>query len=82
MTLDLSRLKSIVYDSMIVQHLEISCADCFEQLDSFVDMVLAGKDAAQALPLVQDHLARCTNCRQEFEALLQTLRSMQDDTST
>ncbi len=49
---------------------EIGCAECFEQMDQFVDMSLAGKDAAQAMPLVQDHLNRCSECREEFEALL------------
>ena len=49
---------------------EIGCAECFEQMDQFVDLTLAGKDAAQAMPLVQDHLARCGDCREEFEALL------------
>lgn len=49
---------------------EIGCAECFEQMDQFVDLTLAGKDAAQAMPLVQDHLDRCGDCREEFEALL------------
>ena len=49
---------------------EIGCAECFEQMDQFVDLTLAGKDAAQAMPLVQDHLNRCGDCREEFEALL------------
>ena len=49
---------------------EIGCAECFEQMDQFVDLTLAGKDASQAMPLVQDHLTRCGDCREEFEALL------------
>ena len=49
---------------------EIGCAECFEQMDQFVEMSLAGKDATQAMPLVQDHLTRCGDCREEFEALL------------
>lgn len=32
-------------------------------------MILAGKSAADAAPLVQDHLERCGNCQEEFEAL-------------
>lgn len=30
----------------------------------------------QAMPLVQDHLERCSNCREEFEALLAALRAL------
>jgi predicted anti-sigma-YlaC factor YlaD len=39
-------------------------------------MELAGKNAAQAMPLVQDHLERCDDCREEFEALLAALRAL------
>ena len=49
---------------------EIGCAECFEQMDQFVDLTLAGQAASQAMPLVQDHLTRCGDCREEFEALL------------
>ncbi len=38
-------------------------------------MHLAGKNAAEALPLVQDHLERCGDCREEFEALLAALQA-------
>jgi hypothetical protein len=39
-------------------------------------MTLAGKNAAEAMPLVQDHLERCRDCREEFKALLAALRSL------
>jgi predicted anti-sigma-YlaC factor YlaD len=55
---------------------EIGCDECFEQLDRFVEMKLAGKNAAEAMPLVQDHLERCDDCREEFEALLTALRAL------
>jgi predicted anti-sigma-YlaC factor YlaD len=45
-------------------------------LDRFVEMKLAGKDAAAAMPLVHDHLERCRDCREEFEALLEVLRAL------
>jgi hypothetical protein len=53
---------------------EIGCDECFEQMDRFVEMTLDGKNAAEAMPLVQDHLNRCGNCEEEFEALLAALR--------
>ncbi len=55
---------------------EIDCGECFEQMDQFVEMTLAGKDAAEAMPLVQDHLNRCRDCREEFEALMAALRTV------
>lgn len=69
-------LKRMVRDIVTTSADEIGCDDCFEQLDRFAEMVLAGQDAAAAMPLVQEHLERCTDCRQEFEALLAALRAL------
>jgi hypothetical protein len=55
---------------------EIGCAECFDQMDRFVEIELAGKNAADAMPLVQDHLDRCPDCQEEFEALLAALRAI------
>jgi hypothetical protein len=76
MEIEPGRLKRIVYGTLTTRPDEIDCDECFEQLDRFVDMVLAGKDAAEAMPLVQDHLDRCGDCREEFEALLAALRAL------
>ncbi len=54
---------------------EIGCDECFEQLHRFVEMRLSGLDTAQAMPLVQEHLEMCGECREEFEALLAALRA-------
>lgn len=54
---------------------ELSCDECFEQLDRFAELHLAGKSAAEAMPLVQDHLDRCGDCREEFELLLTALQA-------
>ena len=55
---------------------EIACNECFDQLDQFAEQMLAGKSAAEAMPLVQDHLDRCKGCREEFEALLEAVKSL------
>lgn len=39
-------------------------------------MRLTGKNPAEAMPLVQDHLDRCGECREEFEALMMALRAL------
>lgn len=52
---------------------EIGCDECFELLDRFAEMTLAGIDASHVLPLVQDHLNHCRDCREEFMALLAAL---------
>ena len=76
MTLDPSMLKRMVRSIAETRDEEIGCDACFEEIDRFVDLVLAGKDAAQAMPLVQDHLDHCVHCREEYEALLAALRAL------
>ncbi len=69
-------VKQIVRGIVTTRSDEIGCDECFEQVDRFTEMVLDGRDAAQALPLVQDHLERCKDCREEFEALVVALRAL------
>lgn len=68
------KLKMMVRAVLSTRPDEIGCDECFEQLDRFVEMVLAGKNAAEAMPLVHDHLERCGDCREEFEALLKVVQ--------
>jgi hypothetical protein len=76
MSLESEKLQHLVRDILTTQTDEIGCDTCFAQLDLFVEMVLLGRDAASAMPLVQAHLDRCSPCREEFEALLFALRSL------
>ena len=75
MKLSLDVLKKMVRSIAATKPDEIGCEECFEQVDQFVDLKLQGKNAAEALPLVQDHLDRCNGCREEFEALLDCIRA-------
>jgi len=68
-------LKKMVRGIAQTRDEEITCEECFEQVDAFAEMVLAGKPAAEAMPLVEHHLSMCADCRAEFEALLDALRA-------
>lgn len=57
---------------------EIGCDECFEELDRFVEMKLAGKTPETAMPLVKDHLDRCQSCHEEYEALLEAMKNLDD----
>jgi hypothetical protein len=48
---------------------EIGCDECFEQLDRYVDLQVAGHDADAALPGLRTHLHGCPACREEYESL-------------
>ena len=76
MTLDTEKLKRLVRDIATTGPEAIGCEECFEQIDRYVDLELAGKDAASAMPLVQTHLGHCKNCVEEYRALLAALQGM------
>ena len=48
---------------------EIGCDECFDVLDRYVELELAGKDADAAVPRLRAHLEGCPACREEHESL-------------
>ena len=54
---------------------EMSCEECFAELDRLVDLVSGGGDINALGPLVADHLRRCGDCYEEFTVLLHIARA-------
>ncbi len=75
-TLDVETLKQMVRGIMSSRADEIDCDECFDQIDLFSELSLAGKSADEALPLVRQHLETCPDCKEEFEVLLQALNAI------
>ena len=48
---------------------EVGCDECFEQLDRYVELELAGADADAAVPGLRPQLVGCPACREEHESL-------------
>jgi predicted anti-sigma-YlaC factor YlaD len=48
---------------------EIGCDACFDELDRYVELELAGADADSAVPGLKAHLAGCPACREDYESL-------------
>ena len=48
---------------------EVGCDECFDQLDRFVELEVAGHDVDAALPGLRAHLEGCPACREEHESL-------------
>ena len=67
--------KAIVQGILATRADEISCEECFIELDRFAEIQLADATAEEALPLVEDHLKRCKDCREEFEMLMSILEA-------
>ncbi|MEA2363930.1 MAG: hypothetical protein QOD71_3075 [Thermoleophilaceae bacterium] len=49
---------------------ELTCEQCFEELDRYVELELAGRDADRAVPGMGAHLDGCPACREDYESLL------------
>jgi hypothetical protein len=49
---------------------DIGCDACFDELDRYVELELAGVDADAAVPGMRTHLESCTVCRAEHDSLL------------
>lgn len=48
---------------------QLSCESCFEQLDRYVELELAGADADRAVPGMRAHLIGCPACREDHDGL-------------
>jgi hypothetical protein len=48
---------------------EVGCDECFDYLDRYVELELAGADADAGVPGLRAHLAGCPACREEYESL-------------
>ena len=64
---DLDKLMRVLAET---REREIGCDECFEQMDRFAEIEFSGSDSATAMPLVHDHLRKCEDCHEKYEALL------------
>jgi hypothetical protein len=49
---------------------EVTCEECFELLDEFVEIEVRGDDPDTRLPGMRAHLHGCPACREDHESLL------------
>jgi hypothetical protein len=48
---------------------QLSCDQCFELLDEYVELELVGSDADARLPALRTHLEGCPACKEDYESL-------------
>jgi hypothetical protein len=48
---------------------ELSCEECFAQLDRYVELSLAGERADREVPGMRAHLEGCPACAEDFRSL-------------
>ena len=54
---------------------ELTCEECFDHLDRYVELELAGQDADVAVPGMQAHLEGCPACAEDHDSLHALVRS-------
>jgi hypothetical protein len=48
---------------------EVTCEECFEKLDRYVELELSGADAESAIPGMRAHLEGCPACWEDHSSL-------------
>jgi hypothetical protein len=65
----------------LVEHLlgpaapELTCDECFEMLDVYVELELAGAAADTRIPGMRPHLHGCPACRDDHDSLYALLQA-------
>ena len=49
---------------------ELTCEQCFEELDRYVELELAAANADTQVPGIRAHLEGCSACHEDYESLL------------
>jgi hypothetical protein len=48
---------------------QVTCEECFDLLDEYVDLEANGLDADERIPGLRAHLEGCPACREEHDSL-------------
>lgn len=71
--LTLKDAQNLIDALLVTRDVEIGCDDCLMQVASYCETELAGKEFPEALRLVREHLEICTECHEEYQALLSAM---------
>jgi len=56
---------------------EFNCSECLQHVSEFAEYQLANKPVGEVIAKVEQHLALCPECREEYEALIKILKAGQ-----
>jgi hypothetical protein len=54
---------------------ELLCDECFERLDEYVELELAGAPAGERPPGMREHLEGCPACHEDYLSLTELVRA-------
>ena len=55
--------------------MELTCEECFDQVDRYVELELSGADADALVPAMREHLQGCPACAEEHQSLVALARA-------
>jgi hypothetical protein len=61
---------------------ELGCDECFDVLDTYVELEIAGVSAEAHMPRMGAHLEGCSACRADHDSLLALLLSERENRTT
>jgi hypothetical protein len=72
-------IQKVIKSLSITLDEEITCGECYQEVDKYVDMLRDGKKPSEIMPLVEHHLTLCPPCKEEFQALLTALEAAEKE---
>lgn len=66
---------SIVKMLGLTRDREFNCGECLQHVSEFAECQLANKPVSEIIASVEQHLALCPECREEYEALMKILKA-------
>ena len=66
---------SIVKMLGLTRDREFNCGECLQHVSEFAECQLANKPVSEVIASVEQHLALCPECREEYEALMKILKA-------
>ena len=55
---------------------ECACDEFHDLIDQYAETNIRGEDAARLMPLIKNHLEMCHECCEEYDALLNVLKTL------
>ena len=62
--------QTLLKSALETEEYEIDCQECYDLLDEYTDLLIAGAAPCKVMHLVKQHLKHCPDCTQLFEGLI------------
>lgn len=77
-SLSLDQIRTFVGLIATTQPDNFSCDECFGQIGEFAERSLEGRELTEGMELIQRHLEQCPCCKDEYEALIEALKELEE----